>query len=120
MSIVVRAKNFAAEVLKATGPVLVDFYGEQCLPCKLLRPILMELSEEYNLKLCMFSTDREAHESDEDLEKKFELLEHFQVMNLPTILLFLNGEVRASIIGLLSKEELLAVFEEQKIALHLR
>ena len=119
MSVEVNANNFAEEVLKAPGPVLVDFYGEHCLPCKLLRPILTQLSEEHeNLKLCMFNTDREPRESNDELEKKFALLTHFQVMNLPTILLFLGGEVRASIVGLHSREEILHILSEKKISLH--
>ena len=119
MPVIVRANNFAEEVLKAPGPVLVDFYGEHCLPCKLQQPILTQLSEEYeNLKLCMFNTDREPQESDEELEKKFALLTYFQVMNLPTVLLFLGGEVRVSIVGLHSKEEILEIFNEKKIAFY--
>jgi len=118
MSINVNTKNFATEVQKAKGPVLVDFYGEQCLPCKLLRPILAGLANEYKtLKLCMFNTDREVQETDAEYEKKFKLLNHFQVMNLPTVLLFLDGELRTAIIGLHSKEEILEVFREHKIEL---
>ena len=117
MPIAVRASNFADEVLGAPGAVLVDIYGEQCLPCKMLRPILVELSHEYNLKLCMFNTDREEDETLAEYEEKFNILNHFQVMNLPTMLLFDNGKLVASLIGLHTKEELLKEFRKHKLHL---
>jgi len=118
MPIVVRARNFAAEVLQAREPVLVDFYGEQCMPCRLLRPILLELSREYEgMKFTMFNTDRELRDSDEDYEDKFAVLEAFGVMNLPTLLLFRNGELLSSIVGLHTKDELLGIFRQLGIQL---
>lgn len=118
MPIVVRANNFTSEVLEAKGPVLVDFYGEHCIPCRLLRPILLELSEEYaGIKLCVFNTDQEPRESDEEYEEKYSIFAAYGVMNLPTMLLFLNGVVVLTLVGLHTKEELLQIFTEQGLAL---
>jgi len=118
MPIVVKARNFASEVLEARGPVLVDFYGEQCVPCRLLRPILLELSSEYEgVKICMFNTDRELRETDEDYEDKFAVLAAYDVMSLPTVLLFRGGELVSTIIGLHTKEELFDIFRELNIKL---
>ena len=116
MPIVVRARNFAQEVLEAKGFALVDFYGEQCMPCRLLRPILVELSREFEgLKFCMFNTDRDPRESEEEYEDKFDILAAFHVMNLPTMLLFHDGELVSTLIGLHTREELLAIFREQNV-----
>ena len=118
MPIVVRARNFAPEVLEATCPVLVDFYGEQCVPCRLLRPILLELSSEYEgIKFCMFNTDRELWETDEDYEDKFAVLAAYNVMSLPTMLLFHNADLVTTLVGLHTKEELLDIFKSLNITL---
>jgi len=118
MPIIVNARNFTQEVLQASGPVLVEFYGDQCMPCRLLRPVLMELSQQYPvLKVCMFSTDRQPDESDEEYEEMFGILATFSVMNLPTMLLFVGGELLGSMIGLHSLEELLEIFRAHGLIL---
>ena len=122
MPVLVRAHNFASEVLGAALPVLVDFFGERCMPCHMLRPILVELGEEYagQLKICMFNTDRERRESDKDYEEKFRTLADYGVMHLPTMLLFMDGGLRRTLIGLHTKQELLDVFGEEGLALQPR
>ena len=122
MPVLVKPKNFDAEVLDAEMPVLVDFFGERCVPCHMLRPILVEIGEEYagQLKICMFNTDKERRETDEEYEKKFQTLADYNVMHLPTMLLFTGGELRRTLIGLHTKQELLAVFGEEGLALEPR
>jgi len=118
MPIVVRANQFVEEVLEVQGPVLVDFFGENCMPCKMLRPILLDLSREFSgLKFCMFNADREMFESDEEFEAKYNIMSLYQVMSLPTLLLFVDGAVRASIIGLHTRDELLKFFRDQGVRL---
>jgi len=118
MPIAVRPKNFAEEVLEAKGPVLVDFYGDQCVPCKIQHPILVEISREYKgLKICAFNTDREMQDTDEEYEAKFEIIDAYQVMNLPTMLLFEDGMPTSTLIGLHTKKELLRIFKKQKLKL---
>ena len=122
MPVLIKPKDFDAEVLDSKVPVLVDFFGERCVPCHMLRPILVELGEEYagQLKICMFNTDKERRESDEEYEEKFRTLADYSVMHLPTMLLFMDGGLRRTLIGLHTKQELLDVFGEEGLALEPR
>ena len=115
MPILLKANEFEAEILQAKMPVLVDFFGERCMPCRKLRPILTELSEEYEgqIKFYMFSADQETSESDEDYEEKFRIVTEYEVKNLPTLLLFVDGTVRRTIVGLHTKQELRRVFAKE-------
>jgi thioredoxin 1 len=115
MPILVKPKEFEAEVVGAKVPVLVDFYGERCMPCRMQRPILIELSEQLagQMKFCMFNTDREPDETDAEYEEKFRTIVSYQVMNLPTLLLFVGGKERRAMIGLHTKQELLDIFAEE-------
>jgi len=119
MPMLLKAKEFEAEILRSKMPVLVDFFGERCMPCRLLRPILVELSEEYagQMKFYMFNTDRERGETREDYEAKYRTIVAYEVMNLPTMLLFVDGKLRRTLIGLHTKEELLQVFAEEGLGL---
>ena len=119
MPVLVRADNFESEVLEAKLPVLVDFFGERCMPCRLLRPTLLELGEEYagQLKICMFNTEREPEETKEEYHDKFRTALTYGVMNLPTMLLFIDGKLRRTLIGLHTKQELLDIFLEEDLRL---
>ena len=76
--------------------VLVDFYADWCGPCRMLSPIIDEVSNEIDLKVIKVNVDNH-----EDLAKRF------GIMSIPTIILFKNGEEQNKNIGLISKEELL-------------
>lgn len=104
----ISAKDFATQVLQSANPVLVDFYGEHCMPCKLLMPILQELAQEQaNLSVCYFSTDISPTETQADIDAKFAVLGEYGVMSLPTLLLFKHGKAVASQVGFMTKEQLL-------------
>jgi thioredoxin 1 len=104
----VSANDFTAQVLQATTPVLVDFFGEHCMPCKILSPILQEIAQEQpGLKLCYFSTDNAPGETQADINAKFALLGEYNVMGLPTLVLFSGGKMVASSVGFTPKNELL-------------
>ena len=115
MPLLVNPDNFKKEVLRCKLPVLVDFFGERCAPCLLLRPILLELGEDFagRLKICMFNTDREHRDTDEAYEKKFQILGEYDVRHLPTLLLFSGGKPRRTAVGLQTKEELLDILGEE-------
>lgn len=90
-------QNFEETVVKSDKPVLVDFAAEWCGPCKRLAPIIEELSEEYDGKVVVCHVDVDAAQ---DTARKF------QVMSVPTVMLFKNGEPVQQQIGLVSKETL--------------
>lgn len=91
------AENFKEEVLETKGIVLVDFWASWCGPCKMLAPILEEISEETSVKI-----------SKVDVDSNNELAGEFKIRSIPTIIVFRNGEKVDEMIGFKSKEELMA------------
>lgn len=93
----VNAANFDQEVVKSAQPVLVDFWGEHCAPCKMLAPILDEFATEYDGKVRIAKVDVGEHQ---------ELAARFQIISIPTLLFFKNGQVVDQVVGLKSRKEL--------------
>ena len=87
-------RNFEAEVLKSTGVVLVDFYGDQCPPCKVLAPTLEAFAAK-GFKVVKVN-----------FEDSPELTEHYKVETLPTILSFKDGNAIIRATGILSMADL--------------
>ena len=99
MTTEVTADQFDREVIRHPGAVLVDFYTEDCRPCRMLTPILNELAAENSERLKVAKIDVAANA---------ELAARFRVAAVPTLLLFKNGEVVGQMMGLKSKKDLLA------------
>ena len=90
-------ENFAAEVLKASEPVLVDFWAEWCGPCKMIAPILDELAEEYGGRVKIGKVN---------IDQQQALAAEYSVRAIPTLLLFHQGQVADQMVGLRSKKDL--------------
>jgi thioredoxin 1 len=96
--ITITEKNFDAEVIKSTVPVLVDFWAVWCGPCKMQNPILEELGKELGskAKIAKVNVDDEPN-----------LAGKYGVMSIPTLMVFKKGEVVKQMVGVQSKETLL-------------
>jgi thioredoxin 1 len=90
----VNDQNFATEVLQSNIPVLVDFYAEWCGPCKMMAPVIDELATEYAGKVKIVKVDVDANQ---------QTAGQFQVMSIPTLFVFKNGDVVDQMIGFQDK-----------------
>ena len=94
--------NFKEIVTNSEVPVIVDFYADWCMPCKRIAPTLEEIANEKHgeLLVCQVNVDHNQ-----------ELANTYQVMSIPNIISFKNGEMYKRVMGAVSKEELLALVE---------
>ena len=90
----VTKENFEAEVLQSNVPVLVDFWAPWCGPCKMVGPVMEQLSEEFAGK---------AKIAKIDVDSQGELAVRYNVMSVPTMIIFKNGEIVDQSIGALPK-----------------
>ena len=97
--------NFDQEVLKATLPVLVDFWAVWCGPCKMIAPIVDELSVEYDGKLKIGKVDVDNHQ---------QIAMQYGIRSIPTLLVFKDGKVVEQIVGAAPKKSLV-----EKLSKHL-
>jgi len=91
--------NFKTDVLSAKNLVLVDFWAPWCGPCKMLAPVIEEIAEDYSEKLSVGKVN---------IDDNQELAEKYEIVSIPTVCLFQNGQVVSQIVGFRSKKELVA------------
>ena len=89
--------TFESEVLKSGKPVLVDFWAEWCGPCRVFSPIIDDVSKDYEGRVKFFKLNTDENS---DIAVKY------NIMSIPTVLLFEKGEVKAMSVGALPKESL--------------
>jgi thioredoxin 1 len=94
----VTENNFDAEVMKSTLPVLVDFWAEWCGPCRMVGPIVEEIATELNGKLKVAKINVDEAQG---------LAASFNVMSIPTLMVFKGGKVVAQMVGAMPKEALI-------------
>ena len=93
------SSKFDATVTSGSVPVVVDFWAPWCGPCKAIAPILEELADELGdaVKICKVNVDNNS-----------EIAGKFEIRAIPTILIFKNGEIAETVVGLSSKDDLKA------------
>jgi thioredoxin 1 len=94
--------NFQSEVLDSSVPVLVDFWAEWCMPCKMLGPTIDQLADEFAGKAKVGKVDTD---SNRDISVKY------GISAIPTVIVFKGGQVAKKFVGLQSKGEFAAALE---------
>jgi thioredoxin 1 len=96
--------TFEADVLKSAQPILVDYWAEWCGPCKMIAPILDEVSAAYAGKLNIAKMN---------VDENREIPAKFGIRGIPTLMLFKDGQLAATKVGALSKAQLVAFIDQQ-------
>ncbi len=101
MKIKLSTENFEKEVLKSEKPVLVDFYADWCGPCNAMAPVIEELAKELEGKVKVGKIN---------VDENPDIAVEYNVMSIPTLIVFKNGKEEKRLVGLRNKEELINLF----------
>ena len=96
-------ESFEKDVLQSDNPVLVDYWAEWCGPCKMIAPILDEVSSEYSDKLKIAKLDVDQNQTTST---------KYGIRGIPTLMLFKEGNIVATHVGALTKSQLTALIEK--------
>ncbi len=95
----VTSDRFDEAVLKSEKPVLVDFYADWCGPCKMLSPVVEQLAQESDAyRVCKINVDEAP-----------DIASRYGIMSIPTLIVFKNGQVAATSVGVQSKQAIAAM-----------
>ena len=96
--------SFEADVIQSSLPVLVDYWAEWCGPCKMIAPVLDELSGTYQNKLQIAKMN---------VDENREIPAKFGIRGIPTLMVFKDGQLAATKVGAMSKAQLTAFIDQQ-------
>ena len=96
-------QNFEQEVLKSSTPVLVDFWAEWCMPCRMLAPTIEKIAKDYAGKVKVGKLDTDANR---DVAAKY------SISAIPTVILFKDGQVSQKFVGLRQEKDFKAALDQ--------
>lgn len=103
MAVRIGSAEFDSKVLGVEGAVLVDFYSDGCVACKMLAPVIGDIEDDYEAKLTVYKVNATFDGA---------LAEKYRIMSTPTLILFENGEEKGRLYGAKKKAELVKWLEE--------
>ena len=89
--------NFEEEVIASDIPVFVDFYADWCMPCKMMAPVVEKLAEKYDGKVKVGKCN---------IDEENRIASQYGIMSIPTMMIFVGGEIKETVIGAVSQKEL--------------
>ena len=97
------AENFKSEVMDSDIPVLVDFWAEWCMPCKMISPLIAQIADTYKGKLKVGKVN---------VDDQGDLASQYGIISIPTLIVFKNGQVMKQKVGSIPKHEIENLFRD--------
>jgi len=103
VEVILTKDNFETEVINSDIPVIIDYWAEWCVPCKMIGPVLAEISEEYKGKLKVAKVN---------VDEAGELASEYNIISIPTLMVFNKGEVVKQQVGAVSRDVIEGLFKD--------